>query len=171
MTDWLRAHPRVAAGIGAGALAALSFGAGRFMAPTKVETREVVRVEQVEVVKWRDRTVTERGPVHVKTVTREVPGPQGPERVVEKEVWRDRVVTVRNQAGESASASSSERVVEKVVERDAPRLTLGVTAGWDRVPTYGGWAQVRVLGPLTLMAQGEAGAGTWSARGGVGLSF
>mgnify|MGYP003349211969 CR=1 FL=1 len=69
----------------AGALA-VGFGAGRYSAPTKVETREVVKTEQVEVVRWQDRVVVEKGPVREGTKTVTVPGPQGPTVTVEKVV-------------------------------------------------------------------------------------
>jgi hypothetical protein len=153
---------------GAAALALVgAFGAGRYAAPTKVEVREVEKV--VEVVKWRDREVITKGPVTVVTKTRTVPGPAGPTIEVEKVVIREKVVTVHTQGVDTVT--ETEKVVEKLVERDAPRLTLGATIGWAGVPTYGAYAGVRILGPLSLMAQGEGGAGVWSARVGAGLTF
>jgi hypothetical protein len=167
MISWLREHPRVAAGGACVVALAAGVGVGRYSAPTKVETREVERV--VEVVRWRDREVVTKGPVKVVTRTVTTPGPQGPTVTVDRIVEQEKVVTVHTQGLDTTT--EVERLTEKVVTRDAPRLTLGATVGYAGVPTYGGFATIRILGPLTLLGQGEGGVGVWSARAGVGISF
>lgn len=174
---WLRAHPRTGWALGAGALAAASFGAGRYSAPTRVETREVTKVETVEVVKWQDRETKVEGPVRVVERRVEVPGPQGPTVTVEKVVEREKVVTVHDSQGTDMAAAASEKVVERLVERDAPRWTVGGTIGAGMAsgalqpPSYGALVGYRLLGPLGLLAQAEGGPGGFSGRLGVTLQF
>jgi hypothetical protein len=159
---------------GAAALALIgAFGAGRYMAPTKVEVREVEKV--VEVVKWRDKEVITKGPVTVVTKTRTVPGPAGPTIEVEKVVTREKVVTVHTQGVDTVT--EVERLSEKVVERDAPRWTVfgTVGAGFNgsglTAPAYGGGVAFRFLGPLTAVVQAEGGSQGGSARIGLGAAF
>jgi ketosteroid isomerase-like protein len=168
---------------GAAALALIgAFGAGRYMAPTKVEerTREVVvyRADEKAVAKAvSDARTTWEKEVRDNTriVTKYVEG-----KVVERVEYRDRDTTSSGGKVETKTVEVivEKRVeveklveVEKIVTRDGPRLTLGATIGWAGVPTYGAYAGVRILGPLSLMAQGEGGAGVWSVRLGAGISF
>ncbi|MEY2668587.1 MAG: hypothetical protein RJA59_1225, partial [Pseudomonadota bacterium] len=65
----------------------------------------------------------------------------------------------------------------KIVERAGPDLTLGVTGGYDRVPTVGGYIH-GCIGILCGLAQGEGGTAlgpdgkpVWSLRGGLGIRF
>lgn len=172
LKDWLREHPRVAGVVAVvGALVA-GFGAGRLAAPTKVEEKERIVFQTVTEFRTIESTSKTEGPMKKSghTVVEALPG-GGRRTTTDWVLERGPTVTLTNTdtSGKQVETKIEER--EKIVLRDAPRLTLGTTVGWSGVPTYGGWASVRVLGPLTLMAQGEAGAGTWSARGGVGLSF
>jgi hypothetical protein len=173
--SWVKAHPRataVAAGV-ATALLLGSYGAGRFMAPTKVETREVVKT--VEVVKWRDREVVTKGPVKVVTRTVTVPGPEGPTVTVDRVVEREKVVTVHTQGADTVT--TNEKIVEKLVERDAPRVTLAATIGAGfssegvTAPAYGVLALGRVAGPFVVGAQAEGNLSGGSARVIAGVTF
>ena len=159
-----------------------AFGAGRYAAPTKVEEREriverlVVDEKTIEARVAAAKVTWEKDIIdHTRVETRYVEGKPSVRieyrdrdthsegtKVETKTVYVDREVKVE-----------VEKVVEKerIVTRDAPRLTLGATVGWAGTPTYGAFAGVRILGPLTLLAQGEGGAGVWSARAGVGLTF
>jgi hypothetical protein len=171
--DWCRERPWTWAAATGVALGIAGYGAGRFAAPTKVETREVERV--VEVVKWRDRETVVEGPVRVVTKTVTVPGPEGATITVEKIVEKERVVTVHTQGADVTT--ETERVVEKLVERDAPRVTLAATVGAGfsaagvTAPSYGVLALGRVLGPLVVGAQAEGNLQAGSARWIVGLTF
>ena len=177
MMSWLREHPRWAMACGAAGALAVGFGAGRYSAPTKVETREVVKTEQVEVVRWQDRVVVEKGPVREVTKTVTVPGPQGPTVTVERVVEREKVVTVKDSQGTDMAAAASEKVVERLVERDAPRWTVGATVGtgWQggviQPPAFGALLGYRLLGPLGLVLQGEWGVGGVSGRLGLTVQF
>jgi hypothetical protein len=171
--SWLREHPRVAVG-GAVAVALVAgVGIGRFTLPTKVEEREVVRT--VEVVKWRDREVITKGPVKVVTKTVTTPGPAGPTVTVDREVFRDKVVTVHVQGKDTVT--EKDRLVEKVVERDAPRVavfgTVGLpfSAGGIQPLQFGAAATARVLGPISVIVAGSGGASGGVATGGLGLSW
>ena len=163
---WLRAHPWAAYTGGACVLAAASYGAGRFTAPTKVETREVTR--EVEVVKWRDREVITKGPVKVVTRTVSVPGPEGPTVTVDRIVEREKVVTVHTQGADTVT--TNERLVEKIVTRDAPRLTLALTGGValdSAAPTWGALGHYRTIGPLVLGATYTRQGNTLQAIAGI----
>ena len=170
---WLRARPWWVWALVAVAALVASFGAGRFMAPTKVEVREVTKT--VEVVKWRDREVVTQGPVRVVTRTKTVPGPAGPTVEVEKIVEREKVVTVHTQGADTVT--TNEVVKEKIVERDAPRITLAATVGAGfsssglTAPAYGLLAMGRIAGPLVIGAQAEGNLQGGSARALIGLQF
>jgi hypothetical protein len=143
------------------------------MAPTKVETREVVKT--VEVVKWRDREVVTQGPVKVVTRTVTTPGPAGPTVTVDRVVEREKVVTVHTQGTDTVT--TNEVIKEKLVERDAPRVavfgTVGLPFGSAGVapPVYGVALTARVLGPFSLMVAGAGGPAGGVATGGVGVQF
>jgi hypothetical protein len=182
MISWLREHPRVAAGGACVVALAAGVGIGRYAAPTKVETRERV----VEVYKADEKAVAravsdarstwEREVKdNTRIVTKYVEG-----KVVERVEYRDRDTTSSGGKVETETVEVVREVKvevvrevekERIVTRDAPRLTLGATVGYAGVPTYGGFATVRILGPLTLLGQGEGGVGVWSARVGAGISF
>lgn len=132
---------------------ALGAFVGRSLAPTKIQTKEVVKVETVEVVKWKEKIVQVKGPVRIITRTVKVPGPQGETVTVEKIVEREKVVTVRDDSGTSATATDEERIKEKVVE-SRPWAAVQLEGAWDvgkltwepQVWSLNG--SFRVLGPL-----------------------
>ena len=157
-------------------------GIGRYTQPTKVVEKEriverqVVDEKAVAKAVSEARTTWEKEVVdHTRVVTKYLEG-----KVVERVEYRDRDTTSSGGKVQTQTVTIEvekrvevvkEVEKEKIVTRDAPRLTLGTTIGWAGVPTYGASACVRILGPLSLLAQGEGGAGTWSARAGVGLTF
>lgn len=172
--SWLRGRwGWAAAGL---ALGAGCYAAGRWAAPTKtveVEVERVVtKVETVEV----EKVVKVAGPVRVVTKRVEVPGPAGPTVTVERVVERGPTTTTTDTASSGTVAQASEKVVEKIVERDAPRFLLGPTVGAGfsvnglTPPMYGGIFGVRV-GPLYILAQGEGGTVGGSARAGLAFTF
>jgi hypothetical protein len=149
MIAWVKANRYWLIACGVSVLAA--YGTGRFASPTRVETRDVERV--VTKVEYRDRVVKVQGPVRIVTKTLTVPGPAGPTVTVERVVTRDPVTTTIDTTGTGSQAT--EKIVEKIVERDAPRLTLLGTIGTDITnpkPVYGGFVAARIAGPLTVGA-------------------
>ncbi|MEY2669191.1 MAG: hypothetical protein RJA59_1829 [Pseudomonadota bacterium] len=202
--SWVREHPRASLLVAGVATALLlgSFALGRFLAPTRVETR----TERVDVATsfaswdWTASSIWTQtaGPVHRTTTRRTaparpaqspVPGPDGtlvcPEcpKVEEEEVVEDiGPVVTTNQgtvsgSGQAATETRHEERTEKIVERDGPRVMVGLTVGAGfnsggiQPPSYGAIVTGRVLGPLTLGVQGEGNALGGSARGIVGLTF
>lgn len=159
---------RTAAIIAACVVAALAaaFGAGRFSAPMKVETRDVERVvykdrivEKIVTVTakaerrivYRDRVVTPDGTVTEREV----------ERTASREVERstDDKTTTRE--------GSSERVIERTVTQ-RPNWRVGVLVGASlRDPL------LPIAGPLVLGAQvdyriaGPFSVGLWANTGGA----
>ena len=174
--SWVRERPWTWAVIAGAVCGAVGYGTGRFAGPTKVETKD--RIVYETKTEFRDITKTVAGPVRIEERWFERPAvvvPPGcpacpPVQEHTRIEFRDPVVTVT--ASEGASASSGSRETERVETRDAPRLTLGATVGLvDLKPTYGAFLTYRFAGPFVLLGQGEAGAGTWSARAGVGVNF
>jgi hypothetical protein len=147
---------------------ALGVTAGRFSAPSRVETR----VEYKDRVVVQEKSVEKRveGPVRVHTVVRTVPGPQGQERIVERTVERGQVVTELKREGQVAVETDLRQ--EKVVVREGPRLLIGPTVGVrltdPLVPVYGGQVLWRFAGPLWLSAAADS---TSSARLGLAIQF
>ena len=178
---WLRDR-RAWVVLGGVGLGVAGYGAGRYAAPTKVEERERV-VERLVV---DEKTVEARVAAAKVTWEKDIQDHSETRviykdgKVVERIVYRDRDTHSEGTKVEVKTVEVVREVKvevlreverEKIVTRDAPRLTIGATVGWAGVPTYGAFAGVRILGPLTLLAQGEGGAGVWSARAGVGLQF
>jgi hypothetical protein len=174
---------------GAAALALIgAFGAGRYMAPTKVEerTREVVvyKTDERAVAKAvSDARTTWEKEVRDNTriVTKYVEG-----KPVERVEYRDRDTTssggkVERQVVEVVVEKKVEVIkeveVEKIVTRDAPRLTLAATVGAGfsttgiTAPSYGVLALGRVAGPLVVGAQAEGNLQGGSARVIAGITF
>ena len=174
--SWVRERPWTWAVIAGAVCGAVGYGTGRFAGPTKVETKD--RIVYETKTEWRTVETKTEGPVRIEERWVELPPvvqpvgcppcPGGTEHT--RIEFRDPVVTVS--ASEGASASSGSRETERVETRDAPRLTLGATVGLvDLRPTYGGFLTYRFAGPFVLLGQGEGGAGTWSARAGIGINF
>ena len=185
---WLRAHPWAGYTGGACVLAAASFGAGRYMAPTKtLETERVVERQVIDekytAAKVAEaRTTWEREVVdHTRVVTKYVEG-----KVIERIEYRDRetassggTVTVRTEYVDRIVKVEVEKVVEvtKLVERDCPRVTLAATVGAGfrsgavSPPAYGVEALGRVLGPLVVGAGAEGNATGGAARVIAGIQF
>lgn len=160
MFSWIKANKYWL--IGAAVCAAAAYSAGRLSGPTRVETIEVEKIVEKEVVK----RVTEKGPVRYKKVVVEKPGA---ERVTTVTVDKDPVViTVDRDV-----VRDTEKTVEKIVEREGPKLLLGPTLGASfplSAPSYGGVIGYRT-GPVWWLAQGEGNAQGGSARVGVAWSF
>jgi len=146
------------AGAAVVALAA-AFGAGRFSAPTKVQT--------VTVTEWKDRTLERQVAGPVRIVTRvverpaaEAPSPPGcPEcpAIHETTTTEDRApVTVERVADSSSTSSTS-----TTTTREYPRLMLGLGAGYPLAafrldaPEFGGLAAYRFAGALSAWAAGS----------------
>ena len=161
--EWMKGK-RALLAISAVALVA-SFAAGRFLAPTKTETV----IQTVEVIKEVEKRVIEKGPVRYKKVIVETPGA---ERVTTVTVEKDPVtITVDRDV-----VRTEKEYIRETVERKAPAVALFGTVGLGfqggiSPPMYGLGATVRILGPVTIFAQGEAGPGGGSARVGAGLTF
>jgi asparagine N-glycosylation enzyme membrane subunit Stt3 len=174
---------------GAAALALIgAFGAGRYMAPTKVEerTREVVvyKTDEKAVAKAVSdaRTTWEREVKdNTRIVTKYVEG-----KVVERVEYRDRDTTssggkveIQTVTVEVEKRVEVEKVVEKerIVTRDAPRWTVGATVGTGfqggsvSPPAWGGLVGYRLVGPLGVQIAGEGNALGGSVRAGVTLGF
>ena len=164
------------------------YGAGRFAAPTKVETREVVREVQVvdeKVVEARiasARSEWERNVQdHTRVVTRYVEG-----KPVEKIVYVDRETqatggTVRVETKyvdrEVVKYVDREVVSEKVVERDCPRVTLlgslgsSLSGGSLGPLSYGLEGHGRFAGPFVAGLGGEGNAQYLAGRVLFGIQF
>jgi len=123
------------------------------------------------------------GPVRI--VTRYRPAPEGPPppgcpecpAIIEVTEDHGPTTTTTDTNASTSAASSGSQVVEKLVERDAPRVAIFGTVGVPfsglgvQPPAYGLTVTARVLGPLTVLAGGEGGPSGGSARVGLGLTF
>lgn len=153
--------------VSAGALVS-AYAWGRSSAPAKVE----VRTEFKDRVVYRDRDVEKKvqGPVRVRTVTREIPGPQGPERVVERVVERGPVVTEKKHEAQGEEAHEAKTLTLKVTEQ--PRWQIGATAAVNPLHggdvAYGGFLNYRIGGPFWL---GVNATSAGSVGGSLGVSF
>lgn len=144
--------------LGGAVLALGGFAVGRFGGSPRVEER----VEYRDRVEYRERVVEKRveGPVREKTVTREVPGPQGPERIVIHEVERGPTTTETKTEGQGSSETAGK---SQLVKAPAPRWMLGVSADARLsevlkapAPVLGGEVKYRVAGPFWLGVGGNA---------------
>jgi len=145
---------------GAGGLV-LGIVVAKYTLPPKTITKTETKIEQVEVVKWRDREVKVEGPVKVVTKTTTVPGPAGPTVVVEKVVTKESVTTVIDNSGASTTGTKVDEKTSKTVDNRAWFAIEGAGAlSMDGRWAWSGAAQIRVLGPLWLGA-GVIKADTW----------
>lgn len=151
----------------AAALLAVAFCAGRASVRVRVEEKVVFR----DRVEWRDRVVEKKteGPVRVRVVTHEIPGPQGPERVVERVVERGPVTTERR----SDERASEEKTAEKLKLRvpEGPSFLVGPSFGarLDNLsPTIGGFLMFKAFDPIWL---GVAADSSGSLRVQAALAF
>jgi hypothetical protein len=138
-----------------------AYGVGRFATPTKVEKV----IETVEVVKEVEKKVIEKGPVRYQKVIVEKPGEA---KVTTITLQKDPVTITVDHDVERRTTE----YVRETVERDAPRLTLGLTGGLSMdglEPTWGVAANVRILGPLTIGASYTRAGNT--VQGFAGLTF
>jgi hypothetical protein len=116
---------------GASAIAlVVAFLAGQYSAPKpEIRWKEVASVR----TEWLTKEVEHRveGPIRIRTVVREIPGPQGPERVVERVVERGPVTIDRSAEGQGSSAAN---LTTELVQKPTalPGWRVGVSAGWDR---------------------------------------
>lgn len=139
---------------------------GRFTAPkAKVEKF----VEYKDRIVYRERSAYQKseGPSRLRVVTRIVPGPRGPERIVERVLEKGPSITTRLQdKALSETLDSKERLVSTP---QGPGLLLGPTLGLGRQgPSYGAQALKRVLGPFWLGIQVDTEP---SARASVLVQF
>jgi hypothetical protein len=131
------------------ALCAGAFAAGRYTASqaARVETK----VEYRDRVEYRERVVEKKveGPVRVQVVTRTIPGPAGPERIVVRTVERGPVVTDRVQDGQG---KVEEQLHSATITTSQPRWLLGASVGASPslALRYGGQLAYRVAGPFWL---------------------
>lgn len=145
------------------------YSAGRHAVPAKVEERVVYK----DRVEYRDRVVEKRveGPVRIQTVTRTVPGPAGPERIVTRIEERAPVV-VERQAEARRTAEVAVQAA-KVVVNEQPRWLVTGTAGIQlgaplHPPAYGVQLMYRVAGPAWV---GAAADTRGEVRAVLGVSF
>lgn len=143
-------------GLGVVVFGVLCFGAGRFAAPTKVQT--VVKTETVEkVVEKKVEVAAKTKVVYVDRVTTKEGEVR--ERIVEREVEKSRTDTDRTD-GRTVTTENS-----KIVVTDAPRLNVSVLAGVDLNPkwqpitgagptSFGLAVSYRIAGPFTVGAFG-----------------
>lgn len=146
---------------------AVSFGAGRYTKPARVEERVVTQYKDRAVVEYRDRIVERRVQGPVRVVTRTVEKPGG-ERIVERTVERAPVVEERSSAPSLAAHLEHEAASSSatVTTREQPRLLVGLEAAWNlrdpRLrPDAGGQVMYRARGPLW------AGLRVSEAQGGI----
>lgn len=151
-------------------LLAIFFGAGRYSAPTKVETKTVtqtvyqdrvvekrveVQAEAKERIVYRDRTVVSHpdGTVEHRDIVRTDDS--------DKTKDTDAVTQLAEHTTEVTKAA------EKIVERVAPSWQVNALGGmtWGSwKPVYGAQVQRRILGPLWIGAWGlSSGEGGISA--------
>jgi hypothetical protein len=153
----------------------LAFLTGRFVAPTRVQTRDVERVV------YRDRTVSVA--VAAKTETRAETRHTVRTRVTRPDGTREeRTETTRGVDVERTEKTASAQTVERerlvyrdrsvTVERSRPDWRVGALVGVDPFHQlsgsllYGGHVERRVLGPVWLGAWGLS-----SRAVGLSLSF
>ncbi len=193
---WLRARPRwVWWAVGGMAVAlGAAYAAGRWAAPTRVETVDT----STSFVAWDWRQdshiTTTAGPTTTTTTTRRAParpaqpptpGPGGelvcPECPEVEEtttvVQAGPVVTTRDDHAAGGGQSLEETTHQVVTERAGPRVAVlatvgaGFSSGGVSAPAYGVLVTATVAGPLTVAVQGEGNTQGGSARVGVGLTF
>jgi hypothetical protein len=124
----------------------------KYTLPPKVTEKVVIQTKEVEVVKWKDRIVTEKGPERITTRTVTVPGPAGPTVTVEKVIEKEKIVTrVVKEGGVDRTIDTKEEA-SKVTE-NRPVFALSALGGIDLSSgrwAFEGDATVRVLGPIWL---------------------
>jgi len=187
--SWLTNYPRatvallVAAGVGVG------YGFGRYSQPTKVKEVAERKLEEHHEERKVAESVRVEAPARVTTTTRTRPAPARkeplpagcPECPPIKEVVRveerGQVVTAWGSESTQVTDTKAEERVERIVERDAPRLMLGATAAFQLVngvptpPAWGALVGYRLVGPVWALGQGEVGAGSASFRLGVAFTL
>jgi hypothetical protein len=185
---WCRARPWTWAAVAGVSLGAVGYGVGRYAAPTKVEERERVVERLVTDEKAVAKAVTEARTTWEREVkdntrieTRYVDGK--PSVRIE---YRDRDSTSSGGKVETKVVEvvvekrvEVEKVVEKerIVTRDAPRWTLGATAGtgWTggapQPIAFGGILGFRFAGPFGAVLQAEGSPVGFSGRAGLTLQF
>ena len=171
--SWLREHPRALWGATVVGALAVGVGVGRFTAPSRVEELERSTSRTVSSARTAETSTTVSGPMHKagRTVVEVLPG-GGRRTTTDWTLDRGPTIALASRATEQTKVETVEVVKERLVEREAPRLTVGASAGLQNLtPVYGGWATYRVAGPLVLLGAGEGGAGAWAARVGVGINF
>lgn len=181
MIQWVRQNPRAAGGIVLGALIALAaaFSAGRFSAPLKVETRDVIKTQtQIQYV---DRIVTQtvQAKAETRIVYRDVERkPDG--TVIDHTVTKsgeDTTTTTKatDNKAEDVKASTEQTHTQTVTLRPQWAVALQVGAALPKP-----WLQL--YGPLVIGAEvdyrlvGGLSVGVWintfgAAGGALKLEF
>jgi hypothetical protein len=123
----------------------------KYTLPPRVEIKTETKIQEVEVVKWREKVVVEKGPVKVTTRTVTVPGPAGPTVTVDRIVEKDKVVYVKDGSGSRDTVTQVDEKTSKVID-SRPWMALEGTAGLGLNGRWAGQgaATVRVLGPVWL---------------------
>lgn len=134
--------------------AAVAFGTGRWLAPTKVETKTVERVVERRVV------VTD---VDRKEITKKVQKPDGTTETVTEIVDRSKIKEDTDKVSDSKTTTVTERDRTSLLVRGMIGANL---SSWSSGPEYGIGVDRRVLGPVWLGAYGFS-----SGRAGVAVSI
>ena len=169
-------------------LAAASYGAGRYTAPTKIEERERIVERIVTDEKAVSKAVSDARSIwerevkdNTRIVTRYLDG-----KVIERVEYRDRDTTSSGGKVEVRTVEvivekqvfvDREVVKEKIVTNDPPRVaifgTVGIPFSGSGIQPlqFGAAATARVLGPISVIVAGSGGASGGVATGGLGIAF
>ena len=180
---WMNAHPLAWASVACAVTAISAYEAGRWSKPTEVretvkyvekivyQDREVVKT--VEVVKWRKQVAKD---VHRETTTTKTPdGGSVTTTVIDS---RDRTTvgadsaTQVDKTKDTLVTKDSELRTEKVTinQRDWLHFTVQAGTNVTGIPklTWGGTAEIRLIGPVWVGAWGNSAL---FFGGSVGLGF
>jgi hypothetical protein len=166
MKPWMIYALCVTGGVAGGVVIA------KYTLPPKVTEKVVIQTKEIEVVRWKDRVVVEKGPERVTTRTVTVPGPAGPTVTVEKVVEKEKIVTRTVKEGGVDTVIVNRQEASKVTE-SRPVFALGGVGGMDLSSgrfAFSGDATLRILGPLWLGA-GIVKADAWYFGPAVRIEF
>lgn len=163
--------------LGLAAMAA-AYGAGRYTAPSKVETKEKV-VTQVKTVVEEHRV---EGPVRIVTRTVERPAPETPPPPGCPECPPIHETTTTEERGPTtvdthATVDKTKEISKSILtEREYPRLTIGAGVGSliVRDPLnigVAGMTNYRVAGPFGVWASGTLRGRDSVVLAGVSITF
>lgn len=107
----------------------IGYALGRYVQPARVETKEVIKTEQVEVVHH-----------DVQTIVKEVVRPDGTKET-------ETVITDHTQ---DVTQSETEHTTQKTTDNFKPDWVVSATSTISVQPTYGAMVQRRILGSVFL---------------------